>query len=151
MFVARKTVFLEKEFISKKNSGSKVHLEEIQEPQIPAKDSMEMETDSQEVVESEPIVQEPRRSGRIRHEPERYGFLITNDQSIVLVDQDQPTTYSEAIEDLNSAKWLGAIEAEMQSMYDNQVWTLVDNRKVLRSLNASGFSRSKPIILSKVD
>ena len=32
VFVSRKTVFLEKEFISKKNSGSKVHLEEIQEP-----------------------------------------------------------------------------------------------------------------------
>ena len=32
VFVARKVVFLEKEFIYKKNSGSKVHLEEIQEP-----------------------------------------------------------------------------------------------------------------------
>ena len=62
-----------------------------------------------------------RKSGRIRHEPERYGFLITDDQSIVLVDQDKPTTYREAIEDPNSAKWLGAMEAEMQSMYDNQV------------------------------
>ena len=30
------------------------------------------------------------------------------------------------MEDLNSAKWLGAIEAKMQSMYDNQVWALVD-------------------------
>ena len=85
-----------------------------------------METDSQEVVEPVPIAQVPRRSGRIRHEPERYGFLITDDQSIVLVDQDEPTTYREAIEDPNSAKWLGAMEAEMQSMYDNQVWTLVD-------------------------
>ena len=86
VFVARKTVFLEKEFISKKNSGRKVHLEEIQELQIPAKNNMEMETDSQEVVEPEPIAQEPRRSGRIRHEPERYGLLITDDQSIVIVD-----------------------------------------------------------------
>ena len=32
VFVARKAVFLEKEFICKKKSGSKVHLEEIQEP-----------------------------------------------------------------------------------------------------------------------
>ena len=35
VFIARKVVFLEKEFISKKKSGSKVHLKEIQEPQIP--------------------------------------------------------------------------------------------------------------------
>ena len=46
---------------------------------------MEMDKDSQEVVEPEPITQEPRRSGRICHEPERYEFLITDDQSIVLV------------------------------------------------------------------
>ena len=43
---------------------------------------MEMEEDSQEVVESEPIAQKPRRSGRIHHEPERYGFLITDDESV---------------------------------------------------------------------
>ena len=72
VFVARKAVFLEKEFIFKKNSGSKL---EVQEPQTPIQDSMEMDKDSQEVVESEPIAQEPRRSGRIRHEPERYGLL----------------------------------------------------------------------------
>ena len=46
MFVARKTVFLEKEFISKKNSGSKIQLEEIQDPQIPEEDSMKIETES---------------------------------------------------------------------------------------------------------
>ena len=30
------------------------------------------------------------------------------------------------MESPNLAKWLGAMESEMQSMYDNQVWTLVD-------------------------
>ena len=85
-----------------------------------------MDKNSQEVVESKPTAQEPRRFSRISHEPERYEFLITDDESIVLVDQDEPATYREAVESLNSVKWLGAIEAEMQSMYDNQVWTLVD-------------------------
>ena len=56
VFVARKAVFLEKEFIFKKNSGSNV---ELQEPQTPIQVSMEMDKDSQEVVESEPIAQEP--------------------------------------------------------------------------------------------
>ena len=51
---------------------------------------------------------------------------MTDDPSIVLVDQDEPTSYREAIESPNSAKWLRAMESEMQSMYDNQVWTLVD-------------------------
>ena len=61
VFVARKVVFLEKEFISKKNSGSKIQLEEVQDPQIPKEDSMEIESESQGVVETEPIAQEPRR------------------------------------------------------------------------------------------
>ena len=114
-----KVFFLKKDFIFKKNSGSKVHLEEIQEPQILVEDSVEMEMDSQEVVQPESIAQGLRRSGRIRHEPERYGFLITDEQRIELVDQNEPTTYGEAIECPNSDQWLGAMETEMQSMYDN--------------------------------
>ena len=47
VFVARKAVFLEKEFISKKNSGSRIQLEEVQGPQIPEEDSMEIGSESQ--------------------------------------------------------------------------------------------------------
>ena len=87
---------------------------------------MEVDSDSQRVVESKSTTQEPRRSGRIRHEPERYGFLVTDDKDLILVDQNEPTTYQEAIENQESKNWLGAMDSEMQSMYDNQVWTLVD-------------------------
>ena len=47
----------------------------------------------QDVVESESITQGPRRSSRIRHEPQRYGFLKTEDKGIVLVDHNEPRTY----------------------------------------------------------
>ena len=97
MFVARNSVFLEKKFFSKGNSRSKVLLEEVKEPQITAEDRNEIQDDSQDVVESGSITQGPRRSGRIRHEPERYGFLITDDKEIVLVDHNEPTTYQKAI------------------------------------------------------
>jgi hypothetical protein len=30
------------------------------------------------------------------------------------------------MEDLESDKWLEAMKSEIRSMYDNQVWTLVD-------------------------
>ena len=82
---------------------------------------MEIDKDSQEVMKPKPSAQKSRTSGRICHEPERYRFLITKDQSIVLVDQDEPTTYHEVIKSPNSAKWLSVMEAEMQPMYDNQV------------------------------
>ena len=52
VFVARNGVFLEREFISKRVSGSKTSLEEVQEPQVATEPSMEILQDSQPVVES---------------------------------------------------------------------------------------------------
>ena len=87
VFVACKAVFLEKEFLLKKNSGSKVQLDEIQVPQTPIEDELEMGSSSQPVVERELITQEPRRSGRVHREIERYGFLVTDSDTIELVDE----------------------------------------------------------------
>ena len=126
VFVSLRAVFLEREFISNKNSGSEVQLEEVQVPQIPTQDSVERENVSQEVVETQPSTHDLRRSDRIHRKPERYGFLITDDQNVKLIEDNEPTTYREAIESPVSDKWIEAIKSEMQSMYDNQVWTLVD-------------------------
>ena len=126
MFVACNGVFLEREFISKRVSGSKTSLEEVQEPQVSTEPSMEILQDSQPVVESTSFAQCLRRSSRIHHEPKRYGFLVTDDKTIELVDQDEPTTYHEAMMSPDSEKWLQAMKSEMQSMYDNQIWNLVD-------------------------
>ncbi|KAG8496917.1 hypothetical protein CXB51_008099 [Gossypium anomalum] len=63
---------------------------------------------------------------RERHAPERYGFLITTHGDILLIDQDKPKTYQEAVVSPDSEKWLDAMRSEMDSMYENQVWTLVD-------------------------
>ncbi|PKI51561.1 hypothetical protein CRG98_028121 [Punica granatum] len=67
------------------------------------------------------VIQEPRRSSRIRHEPERYGFLVTQDNDVLLIDNDEPTTYAEAVIGPDSEKWLEAMISEMESMYTNQM------------------------------
>ena len=118
VFVACNGVFLERELISKRVSESKTSLEEVQEPQVAIKPSMEILQDSQPVVESTSSAQGPRRSSRIHHETKRYGFLITDDKTIELVDQDEPTTYHEAMMSPDSEKWLQDMKSEMQSMYD---------------------------------
>ena len=56
----------------------------------------------------------------------RYRFLITDDNDMLIVDQSEPTSYQKAINSPDSEKWLEAMKSEMQSMYDNQVWTLID-------------------------
>ncbi|KAK2382604.1 secreted RxLR effector protein [Trifolium repens] len=129
--VARTGVFLEKEFISKGISGRKVELEEIQEPQSNDTPMEEQEQETQNVVEEQPaqVTQDQRRSNRIRHQPERYGYLITEQGDVLLMDQDEPVTYQEAISGAESEKWLEAMKSELDSMYTNQVWTLVEPLK----------------------
>ena len=42
------------------------------------------------------------------------------------LDHDEPTNYEEAMMTPDSAEWLKAMKAEMGSMYENKVWTLID-------------------------
>ena len=45
---------------------------------------------------------------------------------ILVGDTEDPLTYEEAIQRDDSKAWQEAMESEIQSMYDNKVWTLVD-------------------------
>ena len=45
---------------------------------------------------------------------------------MLLLDNNEPMTFQEAMMSPDSDKWLEAMKSEMQSMYDNQVWNLVD-------------------------
>jgi hypothetical protein len=130
IFISRKAEFLESKFLMSEASGSNVEFEEVREPQADA--PMVGTSTQQEVVEPEQVVvqipnetQSVRRSGRVRQKPEKYGFLVSNDECFMM-DSDEPTNYQCAMSDSESNKWLEAMNTEMQSMYDNQVWDLVD-------------------------
>ncbi|KAK8593637.1 hypothetical protein V6N12_045713 [Hibiscus sabdariffa] len=125
VFVARNGVFLEKEFLSNKRDRRNIELKEVQQQQVT---EPEVEQTSQVVEENSTNLetQPLRRSTRERHEPERYGFLVTTHGDIIIVDQDEPKTYQEAVSSLDSEKWLEAMRSEMDSMSNNQVWTLVE-------------------------
>ncbi|KAJ9562587.1 hypothetical protein OSB04_007747 [Centaurea solstitialis] len=76
---------------------------------------------------SEPIEEvqthDLRRSNRVRQEPDMYlGFLVSQDSG----DLNEPTFYGEAVSGSESEQWQEAMKAEMQSLYDNQVWELTD-------------------------
>ncbi|KAK8600537.1 hypothetical protein V6N12_050390 [Hibiscus sabdariffa] len=105
--------------------GRNIELEEVQQQQVI---KPEVEGISQAVeenptdLETQPL----RRSTRERHEPERYGFLVTSHVDVILVDQDEPKTYQEAVASPDFEKWLEAMRSEMDSVSENQVWTLVE-------------------------
>ncbi|GJU78918.1 retrotransposon protein, putative, ty1-copia subclass [Tanacetum coccineum] len=63
-----------------------------------------------------------------------YGFHIEEDKisDSTLSELDEPANYKEAMASPEAAKWKEAMKSEIQSMYDNQVWNLVDTTTGLK-------------------
>ena len=55
----------------------------------------------------------------------RYGFIIESNE-VHIIENDELLTYMEVVMSRDSDKQLEAMKFEMDSMYSNQVWTLVD-------------------------
>jgi hypothetical protein len=152
VFVARNGVFLGKEFLSEGVSGSKVQLEEIQETPKNISAPTELVHDVQDVVHSIDDVQDvqyidetraPHRCTRKRRVTQKFTLLTTEHRDILLLDNDVPATYKEAMMGSNSDKWLGAMESEIQSVHDNQVWNLSDPIDGASPINCKWFYKEK--------
>ncbi|KAI3780137.1 hypothetical protein L2E82_10077 [Cichorium intybus] len=133
VFVARQGFFRERELISKEDSGSTIDLEEIQEtPDQPTLGETSHQHKEEVPVGPTDISLPIRCSGRVSMTSEFYGFHITSDGDTLVSDRtltnmDEPANYREAVAGPESAKWKEAMDSEIKSMYDNQVWNLVDN------------------------
>ena len=103
VFVARRTVFRERELIFKEDSGSTIDLEEIQESSDDATLGKTSNQHEEEVPVGPTDVSLPlRRSGRVSMPPEFYGFHITSDGDTfvsdrTLINLDEPANYQEAV------------------------------------------------------
>jgi hypothetical protein len=132
VFVAKNGTFLEKEFLAKEVSGRTVQLDEIVEssmtvdrialpevvpPVIPATEPEVPVLDTEASVKP---VAEPRRTTRVRQSPQWF------ENEVFVLEDDEPANYKEAMAGPGSDKWRKAMKSEMESMYENQVWNLVD-------------------------
>ena len=74
------------------------------------------------IVEALPLHTPPlRKSSRVHNVPLRYGFIIENDNTSHIIENDDLTTYSESIISSDFDKWLNIMKSEMDSIYTNQV------------------------------
>ena len=92
---------------------------EFSEVEVP---EMEMAGDAaqpEQIKESSPP--EPRRSTRIRKQPDYYGQESSN----VCEVPQSPISYKEATTRPDKKKWESAMETEMASLRENNVWDLV--------------------------
>jgi hypothetical protein len=74
---------------------------------------LDLENMSQEASEPQVL----RTSSRSSHPPERWLGLHQGST----VETKDPMTYTEAMTRPDSAEWLGVMQSEIQSMYNNQV------------------------------
>ena len=75
---------------------------------------------------------------------------MIDNHDVLLVDQNEPTTYQEAMLDPDSEKWLEAMKSEIQSMYDNQVWTLIDPPEGTKTIGCKWVFKKKTDMDGKV-
>nr|GEW63750.1 hypothetical protein [Tanacetum cinerariifolium] len=113
VLVARNAEFLENSLIDQEASGSLEDLEIIQE-----EDDLEIDEPQSDII---PI----RRSTRTRHAPDRMCLYIDVEEH-ELGDLGELANYKATLLDPESEKWLNAMNVEMQSMKDNEVWVLLE-------------------------
>jgi hypothetical protein len=96
-------------------------------------------------VDLEPQVQELKRSERAKKPA-----MNTNDYIVYLQETDfdwgednDPVSYSQAIGCDQSAKWTEAMEAELKSMSDNNVWELVEPFGTQRAIGCKWIFKTK--------
>jgi hypothetical protein len=120
-----------------------VQLEEIQETletiSAPTEDPRDVQDVAQTIVEAPA----PRRSIWARRAPDKLNLLITEERHVLLMENDEPMTYTEAMKGPDFDKWLEAIESELNSMHDNQVWNLVDSIEGVRPVDCKWIFKKK--------
>lgn len=122
MIYSRDVRFNESEFGFEKESSTDepTHVIELE-----VSSSVDHEEPVNEEVE-EVIPDEPqpviRRSVRPRLRPDYYGEKV----SVAKDELEEPTTVTEALTSQKKVKWEEAMEAEMRSLQDNDVWELVE-------------------------
>ncbi|GKF53034.1 hypothetical protein Tco_0159944 [Tanacetum coccineum] len=123
VFIARNAKFFDNSLITQEASRSQEDLEIIQEedthPSINT--SLNHEEDDPEINEPQSDINPIRRSTRTRHTTDRL-CLHVNVEELKLGDLCEPANYKAALLDLEYDKWLNAMNVEMQSMRDNEVW-----------------------------
>ena len=102
--------------------------------------SVEEEVNDSDHEASDQVAIEPRRSTRICTTPEWYGNPVLD---IMLLDNNEPTSYGEAMVGPNSDKWLEAMKSEIVSIYQNKAWTLMDLPDDRQSIEINGSFKKK--------
>ncbi|TYK30724.1 gag/pol protein [Cucumis melo var. makuwa] len=129
VFVSINATFLEEYHIRNHQTRNKLVLEEISKngtdrPSSPTK----VVDKTRNIGQTHPSQElgEHRRSRRVVRQPNRY--LGLSEAKIIIPNDgiEDPLTYKQAMNDVDCDQWIKVMDLEMESMYSNSIWTLVD-------------------------
>ncbi|KAH9704345.1 hypothetical protein KPL70_011418 [Citrus sinensis] len=150
---------LEEDYMNNFKPKSKVILEELSGDQVDAQLSMpvteheeQQQPDDQHRINPEqPSLLEPRRSGRVTRLPARYMLLGETYTAISDEHVQDPISYNEALIDRDVEFWKKAMNQEMESMYSNKVWELVEAPNGVKPIGCKWIYKRKRGVEGRVE
>ena len=128
--------------------GEQARVEPIVEQQVDIQVELE-QLENQIKNDQEDLHVEPqqpvelRRSGRTTSKLLRYLLLGESYQAITIDSEEDPVNYKEALKDVDAQEWLKAMDCEMESMYSNSVWSLVEAPKGVKPIGCKWIYKRK--------
>ncbi|RVW36992.1 Retrovirus-related Pol polyprotein from transposon TNT 1-94 [Vitis vinifera] len=126
VFVSTNATFLEYNYMADFKPRSKVVLEELLADEINPMPTTVVERQRKETTAQDLTPPPPRRSGREIRLPIRYRENGEAQVAVTDGSDDDPLTFKMAMDDVDREKWQEAMKLEIESMYSNSVWELVD-------------------------
>ena len=145
MLVSTNAHFLEEDYMVDNKPRSKVVLDELRkEGEVSTVLGAQIDpprvTDTQEQ-------KEPRRSRRVVQQPDRFISL----GEVIEEPKMDPCNYNKVIQDKDATLWLKAMNTKMESMYSNQVWSLVDASDGVKPIGCKWIYKRKRGVNGKVE
>ncbi|KAL4324380.1 hypothetical protein GQ457_11G032480 [Hibiscus cannabinus] len=112
-----------------------------------ANEDQPIETIGPEVAPEPEVTPQPelRRSVRERRPSNRYPPL----EYVIVVNEGEPQSFDQAMEDDHKEEWLKAMQEEMQSLHENQTYDLVELPKGRRALKNKWVYKLKTDVSNK--
>ena len=127
VIISTHATFLEESYMNDFKPRSKVVLEELSGDRVPQEISIldsNPRTNERPVNNQQP--RELRRSGRVSRQPQFFMYDGEVHHAETVEHEEDPSTYEEAMKDVDAKLWKKAMNSELDSMKSNKVWELVD-------------------------
>ena len=147
VFVSTNAKFMEEEYIM--NHIIRDMNEWTEKTKFPSIQDNVVPIDPQPLIPDTPNM--PCHSGRVIRPPVKLTLMEESSLTILKSHEDDPTSYYEAFNDKDFDFWKEAMKSELESMYSNNVWTLVDLPQGVKPIGCKWVYKRKKGVDGKVE